>query len=82
MDIVTLQANEEAQTKSNELFLRSAINSDKNQDYSKQLQKALEESFLQVVETNKQKSVEVCLAVLGSWYLPMEERITNGELTK
>ncbi len=77
-----MQTNEDAQTKSNELFLSSAINSDKNQDYSKQLQKALEESFSQVVEANKKKSVETCLVLLATWYLPMEKRITNGELTK
>ncbi len=82
MDIVALQANEEAQARSNALFLSSAINSDKNQDYSKQLQKALQESFLRAVEANKEESMKSCLAVLVMWYNPMEERISKGELTK
>ena len=75
-------ANTKAHTTATEIFLKTAVNSEKNQEYSDNMNKELSEIFNSLVERNQKVSQERCAQLLNRLYQAIGDKVARGTFTR
>ena len=75
-------ANTKAHTTATEIFLKTAVNSEKNQEYSDNMNKELSEIFNSLVERNRTVSQEKCAQLLNRLYQDIGDKVARGTFTR
>jgi len=75
-------ANTKAHTTATEIFLKTAVNSEKNQEYSDNMNKELSEIFNSLVERNQKVSEEKCAQLLNRLYQAIGDKVARGTFTR
>jgi len=83
VDLATLnRQNMEAQNKVTDVFLKTAVNNDRNMQFFQKLNKSLEEFYQDYVAKNHTASEDKCLTILSSMYKGIEKQVEGGEFTR
>ena len=76
------EANTRAHGAATEIFLKTAVNSQKNQEYSDNMNKELKVFFDSIVERNQSVSQEMCTQLLGNLYQAIGDKVSSGIFTR
>ena len=77
MDVL-IAANTKAHAAATEIFLKTAVNSQTNQEYSDKLKEELNVVFDSIVEKNESASHQKCAEILCNLYQSIGEKVSNG----
>ena len=77
MDVL-IAANTKAHAAATEIFLKTAVNSQTNQEYSDKLKEELNVVFDSIVEKNESVSHQKCAEILCNLYQSIGEKVSNG----
>ena len=75
-------ANAKAQTAATVIFLKTAVNTQKNQGYFDEMSEELKTLFEGITEKNSAASKQKCLSFFASLYKPVDEKVVTGEFTR
>jgi hypothetical protein len=81
MDVLNA-ANKKAQETATELFLKTAVNTQKNQGYFDGMIQKLAELFAELTAENVTISNQQCHDILKELYAPIDQRVAKGEFTQ
>ena len=77
-----IAANTKAHAAATEIFLKTAVNSQKNQEYSDNMNKDLKAFFDSVIEKSQSVSQEKCTQLLANLYQAIGEKMSSGIFTR
>ena len=73
--------NMAAQNRATDIFLKTAVNNDRNMQFFQRLNKSLEQYYQEYVAKNQTSSEEKCLALLSNLYREIEKQVEGGNFT-
>jgi len=76
------EANRRAHAAATEIFLKTAVNSQKNQEYSDNMNEEMKVFFDSIVERNQSVSQEKCTQLLGNLYQTIGDKVSSGVFTR
>ena len=76
------EANRRAHAAATEIFLKTAVNSQKNQEYSDNMNEEMKVFFDSIVERNQSVSQEKCTQLLGNLYQTIGDKVSSGIFTR
>lgn len=81
LDILN-KKNMAAQNQATDIFLRTAVNNEKNMQYFQKLNQLLEQFYQEYVAKNHTASEEKCQGILTNLYKEIEAQVEGGHFTK
>jgi len=73
--------NMSAQNRATDIFLKTAVNNDRNMQFFQKLNKSLEQYYQEYVAKNHASSEDKCFALLSNLYEEIEKQVEGGNFT-